>query len=176
MRANLARQPSRLGPHNGVALWTDVRCEGVGPQVVPGPLQNMYSTGICRGTKRPQVHVTNSKPAARCPPLPASCTPPRGQRRRAGPEDTGLVLYVWLTSVRTQICMRWHAEEALVDDSTCLAVLPRRSTAVSVSQRKEFFTRRCFSLQSALPALGSFSYPVRSCCTAAWLSDGIWWA
>ena len=39
IRANLARQPSRLGPLNGVALWTDVRCEGVGPQVVPGPLQ-----------------------------------------------------------------------------------------------------------------------------------------
>ena len=48
--ANLARQSSRLGPHNRVTLWTDVRCEGVGPQVVPGPL---HPSGRHRGPLPP---------------------------------------------------------------------------------------------------------------------------
>ena len=56
-----------------------------------------------------------------------SVLPREGSAERSGARGQRIgALAVWLTLVRTQICMPCHAEEALVDGSTCLALLPRR--------------------------------------------------
>ena len=163
----------------------------------------MYSTGICRGTERRKCHLRPLSLHVHADSLHAHMrmqgggqterdthTVPTSAFRRLRFRRHRLVRTILVCHI--EFDCRWqHAvghrldlgigsyQRSLRTQRACRSTRIKELTSTpslrQLTNQKNPFPPPFLTDAWLSQPLVSFSYPVRSCCSAAWLSDGIWW-